>query len=208
MRYSVLFLIFLIVNCITRYGSIKTDPNNSSSSTSTINIEAIITSGHYTGRVKLKKFDKTGSVIEKHVNGIIDFHHYDTLRKQLANIELENGTYSGEIIVISRENRFFQYAVEGQASILFDSVLHKEAGGKFDGPCIQKEFSKLICRDLVLSGNSFKFLVEDLEKDEFSFFISSAILILPVYTTFKFGLPIPLFGFWGYNRNLIIKEIL
>ncbi|WP_367897921.1 hypothetical protein AB3N61_14455 [Leptospira sp. WS58.C1] len=208
MKYSFLFLIFLVINCVTRYGSIKTESTTPNLYTSIINIEAIVVSGHYTGRVKLKKLDRTGSAIEKQIHGIIDFRHYDTLRRQSANVELENGIYSGEIIVIGRENRFFQYAVEGEAFILFDSKAHKESGGKFGGPCIEKEFSKLICRDLVLSGNSFKFLVEDLQRDEFSFFISSAILIFPVYTTFKFGLPIPLFGFWGYNRNLIVKEIL
>lgn len=202
MKYSLLFFI-AFTNCVTRYGSIKTESYNQNLSTSTINIEAIIISGHYTGRVKLNKLDKTGS---KQVYGIIDFHNNDTIRKQLANIELENGIYRGEIIVLARENRFFQYAVEGEASILFDSELHKKVEGSPDGPCIQREFSKLICRDLVLSGNSFKFLVEDLQKDEFSFLITPLILIFPAYTTIYFGLPIPLFGFWGYNRDLIIKE--
>ncbi|TGM12976.1 hypothetical protein EHQ81_12030 [Leptospira selangorensis] len=204
-KYSLLFL-FAFINCVTRYGTIKTESNNLTKSTSTINIEAIVTSGHYTGRVKLKKLDQQGSLSVKNVNGIIDFHNYDTIRKQLANIELENGIYRGEIIVIARENRFFQYAVEGEASILFDSELHKKLEGRAGGPCIQKEFSKLICQDLVLSGNSFKFLVEDLQKDEFSFLITPLILIFPIYTTFEFGLPIPLFGFWGYNRNLLVKE--
>ncbi|PJZ77416.1 hypothetical protein [Leptospira neocaledonica] len=208
MKYSSLFLIFLIVNCVNRYGTIKTESNGSNPSTSIINFEALRINGYYSGRVKLKKLDKFGKATVLHLNGIIDFNLSDTLRKQLANVELENGIYKGEIIISNRNNQFFQYAVEGEASIVFDSEDHKEFGGKFGGPCIQKEFSKLICRDLVLSGNSFNFSIEDLQSDEFSFLLTFAILTFPAYTTFKIGLPIPLFGFWGYNRNLIIKEIL
>ncbi|EMJ99109.1 MULTISPECIES: hypothetical protein [unclassified Leptospira] len=208
MKYSSLFFIFLIVNCVTRYGTIKTESNDSKPATSIINIEALRINGYYFGRLKLKKLDKFGRATIQHLNGIIDFRHFNTLRKQLANIELENAIYKGEIIISNKDNQFFQYSVEGSASIVFDSEDHKEVGGKFGGPCIQKEFSKLICRDLVLSGNSLNFSVEDLQKDEFSFLLTFAILIFPAYITFEFGLPIPLFGFLGYNRNLLVKEIL